>query len=41
MKQSDIKELESLLNYLQDKIDSCYEKETRIAIDDFLTKVKR
>lgn len=34
------KELEKFLNYLQDKIEDCYKKETSMAIKEFLKEVK-
>ena len=34
------KELEKFLNYLQDKVEGCYKKETDQAIKDFLKDIK-
>ena len=34
------KELEKFLNYLQDKVEDCYKKETEIAIKEFLKVCK-
>ena len=34
------KELEKFLNYLQDKVEDCYKKETDQAIKDFLKDIK-
>lgn len=34
------KELEKFLNYLQDKVEDCYKKETAQAIKDFLKDIK-
>lgn len=34
------RELEKFLNYLQDKVEDCYKKETSIAINEFLKKIK-
>lgn len=33
-------ELEKLLNYLQDKVQDCYKKETEQAIKEFLKDIK-
>ena len=35
------KELEKFLEYLQDKIEDCYKKETEAAIKDFLNNNKQ
>ena len=40
MTKNDKKEIENLLNYLQDKIEECYKHETEIAIKEFLEKHK-
>lgn len=36
----DKKELERFLNYLNDKVEDCYKKETETAIKEFLKKIK-
>jgi len=37
----DIKDLENLLNYLQDKVEDCYKSETQRAIKEYLAEIKR
>lgn len=36
----DIKELESFLDYLQDKVEECYKRETQKAINEYIKEVK-
>ena len=36
----DIKDLENFLNYLQDKVEDCYNRETEKAIKDYLEELK-
>ena len=36
----DIKDLENFLNYLQDKVEDCYKRETEKAIKDYLEELK-
>lgn len=36
----DKKELEKFLNYMQDKVQDCYKRETERAIKDFLKNIK-
>lgn len=41
MTNREIKILEAFLDYLQDKVESCYKEETQQEIDEFLKLVKR
>lgn len=41
MTSKEIKTLENFLDYMQDKVESCYKKETQQEIDEFLKLVKR
>lgn len=36
----DIEDLENFLNYLQDKVEDCYKKETQKAIKEYLKELK-
>lgn len=36
----DIKELEKFLDYLQDKVEECYKRETQNAINEYIKEIK-
>ncbi len=40
MKKIEIKELENFLEFLQDRIESVYSDETKVAIDRYLERLK-
>lgn len=40
MKQNEVIEVKNILEYLQDKVESCYKKETQQAINDFMKDIK-
>ena len=40
MTKQEKQKLEQFLEYLQDKVEDCYKKETELAINDYLKKIK-
>jgi hypothetical protein len=40
MTKQEKQKLEQFLEYLQDKVEDCYKKETQIAIKDYLKEIK-
>ena len=40
MTKQEIKKLEQFLEYIQDKVEDCYKKETELAIKDYLKEIK-
>ena len=40
MAKEQIQEIENLLNFIQDKVESVYSKETQRAIDRYLERIK-
>lgn len=41
MNKQELKELESFLNYLEDKVEECYKKEVNEAIKEYLKELKK
>lgn len=40
MNKKQLKELENFLEFLQDKVDSVYQEETKVAIERFIKRIK-
>lgn len=40
MTKNEIKEVENFIDYMQDKVDEVYKKETQRAVDRFLKRIK-
>ena len=40
MTKQENQKLEQFLEYIQDKVEDCYKKETELAIEDYLKEIK-
>ena len=40
MTKQERQKLEQFLEYIQDKVEDCYKKETKLAINDYLKEIK-